>query len=473
MPPPEGKQGFKFYREVLKDPKYVVAPMVDASELAWRMLARRYGAQLCYTPMWHSAVFIRDEKYRKNALQTCPEDRPLIVQFCANDPDIFRKAVNLTVNAIECDAIDLNLGCPQVIARRGHFGSFLQDEWDLISKLVSVIHDNFSVPVTCKIRVFDDVQKTIDYAKMMESAGCQVLTVHGRTRDQKGALTGLASWDHIKAVVNAVNIPVVANGNIQNLDDVHRCIDATGVSGVMSAEGHLTNPALFSGLNLSVWQMGLEYLDLVDKYPCPLSYARGHLFKLLHHVLQLKANVHIRDIIAKGHSFAEFRRAVEMIRDVCLLGGHKKWLNAEELSHYNLKFPPWICQPYVRPPPEEHLKKLEEDRQKEKQKNAATADKRPFDEMTEGPMISKRKMKKLERNPHKKLSNAQESGMLCVSLSCPNPSSKKCVFELCKQCCRTKCFTLELDCNGHQIWVKTKRENARKYALSENDIEAQ
>ena len=82
--------------------------MVDASELAWRMLARRYKADLCYTPMWHSAVFARDEKYRKNALQTCPQDRPLIVQFCANDPETFKKTVQLTINSIECDAIDLN-----------------------------------------------------------------------------------------------------------------------------------------------------------------------------------------------------------------------------------------------------------------------------------------------------------------------------------------------------------------------------
>ena len=95
MPPPEEKRGFRLYKEILKDPKYIVAPMVDASELAWRALARNYGAQLCYTPMWHSAVFARDEKYRKNALQTCPSDRPLIVQFCANDPETFKKA-NMT-----------------------------------------------------------------------------------------------------------------------------------------------------------------------------------------------------------------------------------------------------------------------------------------------------------------------------------------------------------------------------------------
>ena len=147
----------------------------------------------------HSAVFVRDEKYRKNALQTCSKDRPLLVQFCANDPETFKKAVELTVSAIDCDGIDLNLGCPQVIAKRGHFGSFLQDEWELISKLIKIIHENFDVPITCKMRVFDDVSKTVAYAKMMEEAGCQLLCVHGRTREQKGAMTGLASWDHIKA----------------------------------------------------------------------------------------------------------------------------------------------------------------------------------------------------------------------------------------------------------------------------------
>jgi tRNA-dihydrouridine synthase 1 len=122
--PPKAK-GFEFYEKALGKAKFVVAPMVDASELAWRVLARRYGAQLCFTPMWHSGVFIRDERYRIEALQTCPEDRPLIVQFCANNPDTFKKAVEFTLKMIDCDAIDLNIGCPQIIAKRGHFGKML------------------------------------------------------------------------------------------------------------------------------------------------------------------------------------------------------------------------------------------------------------------------------------------------------------------------------------------------------------
>ncbi len=474
MPPPEHKRGFELYKNSLNSAKYVVAPMVDASELAWRMLSRKYGAELCYTPMWHSAVFARDEKYRKAALQTCPEDRPLIVQFCANDPEIFKKAVAYTVEAIEADAIDLNLGCPQVIARRGHFGSFLQDEWDLITRLVSAIHDNFDIPVTCKMRVFDDVQKTVDYAKMMESAGCQILTVHGRTREQKGAMTGLASWDHIRAVVQALKIPVIANGNIQYVEDVHRCIEATGVVGVMSAEGNLTNPAMFAGLQPPVWQMCLEYLDLAEKYPCPLSYSRGHMFKLLVHVLQIKDNAGIREIVAKGQSLAEFRRAACLLRDKYKNRSCDDWeLERQELQSFKLKHAPWICQPYVRPPPEEHLKKLEETREKERLKKAAAAEaaasaKRSSTEDNSmvaegedgGNQISRKKMKKMERNPYKMFTHARENCKLCQL--CPNPCGQKCETSLCRKCCKQKCFTEELDCLGHKIFVKSKRDFARK-----------
>jgi tRNA-dihydrouridine synthase 1 len=275
---------------------------------------------------------------------TCPEDRPLIVQFCANDPEVFVKSSKLVEDS--CDAIDLNLGCPQTIARRGHYGAFLQDEWDLIYRMVKKATECVSVPITCKIRVFEDVDKTVQYAKMLESAGCKILTVHGRTREQKGPNTGLASWKHIAAVRQAVSIPVFANGNIQYLKDVMYCLEETGVEAIMTAEGSLHNPAIFTGQQPFCWEMSERYLELVDQYPAQLSAVRGHLFKIWHHVLQRPENHQRRKEIGCARSLDQLKEASQ------LLAKEVKALLSEKELHQDFtldNIPYWRCQPYVRP----------------------------------------------------------------------------------------------------------------------------
>lgn len=120
--------------------------------------------------------------------------QPVIVQLAANKAEIFREAVRII--AKYSDGIDLNLGCPQHIARKGQYGAFLMNEsWEDIYDILKSATD--LAPIMAKIRIFESVEKTVQYAKKLESAGIVGLTVHGRRIDQKKDKTGIASWKHI------------------------------------------------------------------------------------------------------------------------------------------------------------------------------------------------------------------------------------------------------------------------------------
>lgn len=336
--------GFELWRRIFGSARYVLAPMVhaflhhkvDQSELAWRMLGRKHGVQLAYTPMLNSRVFLNNAVYRRLNYEVCVRDRPLIGQICGDEPETILKVGRMIEDGV--DAIDLNLGCPQTIARKGHYGAYLQDEWELIETIVRKMHVELRVPVTCKIRVFPDVERTVKYARMLEAAGAQMLTVHGRTREQKGSVTGLADWNQIRQVVEAVKIPVIANGNVLSLADVHECLRITGAVGVMSAEGHLYNPAIFEGHHPRVVDMVKEYLELVHLYPTHVSFVRGHLFKLYRACLMEEPYTRFRHSLGVARSIDELRQLSIEINGM---------LRADEEKE---KPPHCLCIPYVRHP---------------------------------------------------------------------------------------------------------------------------
>ncbi|KAK0621211.1 hypothetical protein B0T17DRAFT_495059 [Bombardia bombarda] len=277
----------KAFYESIGSPKYVVAPMVDQSEFAWRMLSRSFlpesdrGLIVGYSPMLHAKMFLNSPKYRLSHFQPTREglpdahpdpipehapfldgnpaiDRPLIVQFCANDPDALLSAAKLV--APYCDAVDLNLGCPQGIARRGRYGAFLQEDQELIFRMIRTLHDNLPVPVTAKIRILETKEATLAYAQNVLRAGASILTVHGRLREQKGHLTGLADWQMIRYLRDTLPAETVlfANGNILQHGDLEQCLAATGADAVMSAEGNLSNPGIFAAPP-AVGDEGREY----------------------------------------------------------------------------------------------------------------------------------------------------------------------------------------------------------------------
>ncbi|XP_055543933.1 tRNA-dihydrouridine(16/17) synthase [NAD(P)(+)]-like [Wyeomyia smithii] len=357
---------------------------------------------------------------------------------------------------------------------------------------VSTLHKHLSVPVTCKIRIFEDLAKTIRYAKMLQDAGCQMLTVHGRTREQKGPLTGVADWRYVKTLRGILKIPILSNGNIMSVDDIHRCLEETGANGVMTAEGNLFNPFLFEGFNPPAWTVAYEYLDIVEKYPAPISYVRGHLFKIFHHLMNLTPNAALREQMATCRNVSEFRAIVGLLEEKYLPfhEGRQVWTNEESslpvleseseaaANHlsFNLALPPWLCQPYIRAPPEVHRQKLEE-----ASRLAANPDreKRQFYDQ-EGNEISRKKMKKMrrvqrrpnragllpgdpERDPGRRFDEICKN----AKTDCTNPMGLKCASRLCRICCRNRCFHENLDCVGHKIFIKSRREKAKTLTEAE------
>ena len=251
---------YAFYNKIGR-PKYIVAPMVDQSELPYRMLTRRYGAQLCYTPMFHARLFSTEPKYRKIMFQPCAEDRPLVVQFCANDPDILLAAAKFVEN--DCDAVDINLGCPQGIAKKGNYGSYLLENKDLIVSMVAKLKAELAIPITCKIRCLPTEEQTLDLALAIQQAGASLLTVHGRCKEHNKHRTGSVNYDIIRKIKQKLSIPVIANGGIGNFCDVQEALEQTGCDGVMSSESILEYPALYDNSKMyDIDELMLEYIEL-------------------------------------------------------------------------------------------------------------------------------------------------------------------------------------------------------------------
>ncbi|CAR26653.1 ZYRO0B14872p [Zygosaccharomyces rouxii] len=361
--------------EKMGKPTKIVAPMVDQSELAWRILSRKYGATLAYTPMFHAKLFATSPKYRKDMWCEMDGDskidRPLVVQFCANDPEYLLQAARLVQD--KCDAVDLNLGCPQGIAKKGHYGSFLMEEWDLVHKLIRNLHENLDVPVTAKIRIFPEKEKSLQYARTVLDAGAQFLTVHGRLREQKGQQSGLADWETIKYLRD--NLPpdtvFFSNGNLLYPNDISRCMDQINCDAVMSAEGNLYNPGIFNAEDSQdkekvfprVDVICREYFEIVKSYE--FSHAsrtamKSHLFKILRPFLPNHTDIRSSlALLNAKSSLDDYENAVVIPvenvvksifeekdideKDKVVKGDIELWGG----SYYTVPY--WRCQPYFRP----------------------------------------------------------------------------------------------------------------------------
>ncbi|CAG9535847.1 unnamed protein product [Cercopithifilaria johnstoni] len=426
----------------------VVAPMVDQSELAFRMMLRKHGAHLCFSPMIHAQLFVTDATYRRMALSTCLDDRPLIVQFCANDPVTLLTACQLVGNF--CDGVDLNLGCPQLIAKRGHYGAYLQEDLKLICEMVALLHSHLRLPLSCKIRILQDINETVAYARALVKAGACMLTVHGRTREQRGPNTGLADWYAMRAVVNAVDVPVLANGNIQLPGDVDRCLEITGASAIMSAEGILSNPYLFEKRHEVNWTAAREYLDFAKRYESTVSAVRAHLFRICHHSLLEYSD--LRERLSYVCSMKDFHQIVDDLEERVFQSVSSAKLEFAEVKAVALAtspalMPHWICKPYYRPIRDDSS--VSDSLYRERRRAE-------LDALAQKTGLSKRQLRKREKRKIEDRKEQCKVQAYSKCLRCDLPASQGCTFVYCKNCCRFRAATERKDCKTHNFHFTTK-----------------
>ncbi|MEG2454180.1 MAG: tRNA dihydrouridine synthase DusB [Clostridia bacterium] len=226
----------------------IMAPMAGYTDAGFRRLCAEYGAGLTVTEMVSAKGLCYGNGNTNALLQTSSVERPVAVQIFGGDAEFIAKAVRH--NALQkFDIIDINMGCPVPKIFKNGEGSALMSDIARAKKIVSMAVSNTDKPITVKFRsgVDENHKNAVEFACAIEEAGAAAITVHGRTREQ--FYSGRADWTIIKAVKDAVKIPVIANGDIVTLNDLESVSEITNCDGFMIGRAALGRPYIFSELS--------------------------------------------------------------------------------------------------------------------------------------------------------------------------------------------------------------------------------
>lgn len=273
--------------------KVMVAPMAGVTNLAYRIILKEFGASLIYTEMISDKGLLYNNKKTHDMIEVLDDNKPISLQLFGSEVDSMVKAAIYIDKNSNADIIDINMGCPVTKVVKSGAGSALMKTPELAFEIVSEIAKNVSKPVTVKIRKGWDHNyiNAVSFAKGLEKAGAKAIAIHGRTKSDM--YTGHADWDIIKQVKEAVNIPVIGNGDITSPEDAKRMIDQTGVDAIMIGRGLLGNP----------WLIGqcVDYLETGD-YQKEIDIETRKKYILLHlkKLIQLKGE-HIAVLEMRSH----------------------------------------------------------------------------------------------------------------------------------------------------------------------------
>jgi len=300
--------------------KVFLAPMVEVTDVSFRLLCKKYGAGLTFTEMLSSVALARKNKSTLKLFDVQKEEKPIGVQLMGQNIEEIKKAIKVVENKV--DIIDFNFGCPvNNIVKQG-CGAALLKRPNKIREILKVAKGTTNKPISIKIRAGWDKRSinAVEIAKIAEEEGCCFITVHGKTKTQDRGQK--SDWNVIKDVKEKIGIPVVGNGGINNPEDAKKMFDETKCDYVMIGREAAKNPYIFKQINdyLSKGdykevtkkdkiKFFREYLELAEKYEPRFKYIKDHAIYL---TKGLKGSRELRAELSKAKNVENIKKVLQI-----------------------------------------------------------------------------------------------------------------------------------------------------------------
>ncbi|KAL4577553.1 hypothetical protein LXL04_013662 [Taraxacum kok-saghyz] len=326
--------------------KLVLAPMVRVGTLPFRLLAAQYGADITYGEEIIDHKLLKCDRRINDVIgttdivekgtkivvfRTCEQERNQVVfQMGTSDAVRALKAAELVCKDVA--AIDVNMGCPKAFSISGGMGAALLTKPDLIHDILTMLKRNLCIPVTCKIRLLNSTQDTVELARRIEKTGVSALAVHGRCciflleklqTDQEILQIGVKLIAH---VVDALSIPVIANGDVFEYQDFQNIRDVTGASSVMVARGAIWNASIFSHEETPFEQVKREYVRKSILWDHDIKSTKYTLKEMIMHYTSLE--------LPEGKAVTKS----ESLADIARVYGEEKYYESVNTKRYGVTF---------------------------------------------------------------------------------------------------------------------------------------
>lgn len=312
-------------REQLKNKQIMLAPLAGVSDVGFRLIAEKYGADKTFTEMVSVNALYYDNKKTDDLLFISENEKNCNIQIFGSKPNIIEKVVKDKINLIEkSKEISFNMGCPVAKITKNGEGSALMSKPKLVEEICKTLRKSTDKKINIKFRLGID-DKNLNYleiGKIAQDAGIDYVILHARTKEQM--YSGKADWNHIKILKENLSIPVIANGDIFCVEDFVKVIDKTKADGVMLARGAMGNPFLFKEIkdyiNKGFYEKpsSTQIIDqLIEQYKLELKYKKEKLVvtqmrkHLSWYIKGLENSSKIRDLVNKLNTIEEVMDALE------------------------------------------------------------------------------------------------------------------------------------------------------------------